>query len=104
MENLLNSRFKSYKEAWYNYHRKGLDIMHQNTGVALNTMLEALKEVDKTNTAYPNSIGISMFVTAKSDELINIFQNGDRTQKSTIYDILRKLDPSNGGKYNVLRG
>jgi len=104
IENLLNPRFKSFKEAWYNYHRKGLDVMHQNTGLALVTMVDALKEVDKTNTAYPNSIGILMFITAKSDEVITILKNGDRTQKNTVYDIMRKLDPSNSGKYSVIRG
>jgi len=104
IENLLNPRFKSYKEAWYNYHRKSLDIMYENSGQALATMLEALKEVDKTNTAYPNSIGIQLFVTAKGDEIIDIFKNADRTQKNAVYDIMRKLDPSNSGKYTVIRG
>ncbi len=104
MENLLNPRFSSFNEAWYNYHRKSLDIMYQNTGVALATMVDALKQVDKTNTGYPNSIGIIMFVTAKSDEVIDIIKNGDRTQKNAVYDIMRKLDPANSGKYSVLKG
>ncbi len=104
MENLLNTRFKSFKEAWYNYHRKSLDVLHSNPGLALTTMVEALKEVDKTNTSYPNSIGVLMFVSAKSDEIVEILKNGDRTQKNAVYDIMRKLDPSNSGKYSVIRG
>ncbi|MEP6646208.1 MAG: DUF4835 family protein, partial [Saprospiraceae bacterium] len=97
-------RFKSFKEAWYNYHRKSLDVMHQNPGLALATMVDALKEVDKTNAAYPNSIGVLMFVSAKSDEIVDILKNGDRVQKNAVYDIMRKLDPSNSGKYNAIRG
>ncbi|MEP6795734.1 MAG: DUF4835 family protein [Saprospiraceae bacterium] len=104
MENLLNTRFKSFKEAWYNYHRKSLDVLHSNPGLAMTTMVEALKEVDKTNTSYPNSIGVLMFVTAKSDEVVEILKNGDRTQKNAVYDIMRKLDPSNSGKYSTIRG
>ncbi|MBK9981624.1 MAG: DUF4835 family protein [Saprospiraceae bacterium] len=104
MENLLNTRFKSFKEAWYNYHRKSLDVLHSNPGLALSTMVEALKEVDKTNTSYPNSIGVLMFVSAKSDEVVEILKNGDRTQKNAVYDIMRKLDPSNSGKYSAIRG
>lgn len=103
MENLLNARFKSFNEAWYNYHRKSLDILHSNPGLAMNTMLEALREVDKTNTAYPTSIGVIMFMTAKSDEIVEIFKNGDRTQKSAVYEIMRRLDPSNSQKYSALR-
>jgi hypothetical protein len=30
-------------------------------------------------------------------------KNADRTQKNAVYDIMRKLDPSNSGKYNALR-
>lgn len=104
IENLLNSRFRSFREAWYNYHRKSLDVMHANPGLAISTMVEALREVEKTNASYPNSVGVLMFVTAKSDEIVEIMKNADRTQKSTVYDIMRKLDPSNSGKYNVIRG
>ena len=104
MENFLNPRFKSFNEAWYNYHRKSLDVLHRDPGLALVTMTEALKEVDKTNTAYPNSIGVIMFVTAKSDEVVEIMKNADRTQKNLVYDIMRRLDPSNSQKYAVIRG
>jgi len=103
VENMLNARFKSFKEAWYNYHRKSLDVMYTNTELAVSTMLEALKQIDKVNTAYPNSFGVIMFVTAKSDEIIEIFKNADRTRKTTVADIMRRLDPAGAGKYNVLR-
>jgi len=104
LENLLSPRFTSFREAWYNYHRKSLDIMYANPEQALATMVEALKEVEKTNVAYPNSIGIIMFISTKSEEIVDIMKNANRTQKSTVYDIMRKLDPANSGKYNVIRG
>ncbi len=103
MENLLSARFVSYREAWYNYHRKSLDVMHANSGEGVATMIEALKEVDKTNTTYPLTVTVIMFVSCKSDEIIEIMKNADRTQKNAVYDIMRKLDPSNSGKYNALR-
>lgn len=104
MENMLSPRYTSFREAWYNYHRKSLDIMYANPEQALVTMIEALKEVEKTNTAYPNSVGILMFLSAKSDEIVEIMKNASRTQKSAVYDIMRKIDPSNSGKYNSIRG
>jgi hypothetical protein len=103
-ENLLTARFKSFNEAWYNYHRKSLDVMHSNTELGINTMVDALREVDKTNTNYPNSIGVLMFLTAKSDEIVEIMKNASRTQKTTVYEFMRRLDPSNSGKYNAIRG
>jgi hypothetical protein len=102
-ENLLSPRFASFRQAWYNYHRKSLDMMHVDPQQALVTMLEALKEVEKTNTSYPNSIGVLMFLTAKSDEIVEVMRNGTRTQKTAVYDIMRKIDPANSVKYNALR-
>lgn len=103
IENMLNSRYKPFREAWYNYHRKSLDLLYTNPEQSLTTMLEALRQVDKTNTTYPNTIGIIMFVSAKSDEIVEIFKSADRTKKNAVYEIMRKLDPSGAGKYNVLR-
>ena len=103
MENMLSPRYTSFRQAWYNYHRKSLDIMHADVQQALVTMVEALKEVEKTHVNYPNTIGILMFVTAKGDEIVEIMKNANRTQKTTVYDIMRKLDPSNSVKYNAIR-
>jgi hypothetical protein len=102
-ENMLSPRFTSFRQAWYNYHRKSLDIMYTDPQQAIVTMVEALKEVEKTNAAYPNSIGVLMFLTAKSDEIVEIMRNASRTQKTTVYDIMRKLDPANSAKYNAIR-
>jgi len=102
-ENMLSPRFASFRQAWYNYHRKSLDLMYADPQQAIVTMVEALKEIEKTNVAYPNSIGVIMFLTAKSDEIVEVMRNASRTQKTTVYDIMRKLDPANTVKYNALR-
>jgi len=104
IENMLSPRFVSFNEAWYNYHRKGLDMMASNPTQALSVMVDALAEIDKTNKAYPNSIGVLMFLTAKSDEIVDVMKNGTRTQQTAVYDIMRRVDPANTGKYNAIRG
>ncbi len=104
MENMLSPRFTSFREAWNNYHRKSLDVMHMNLEASMATMVDALKEVEKTNAAYPNSIGVLIFLSAKSDEIVAIMKNASRTQKTAVYDTMRKLDPSNSAKYNAIRG
>ena len=103
-ENYLSPRFNSFKEAWYNYHRKSLDIMHADVDQAINTMIDALREVEKTNANYPNSAGVILFLASKSDEVVDIMKHASTTQKSTVYEIMRKLDPGNTGKYNAIRG
>lgn len=103
MENYLSPRFKSFREAWYNYHRKSLDLMYNNPGQGVVTMIDALKEVEKTNIAYPQSVGVLLFVSGKSDEIVEIMKQADRVQKNSVFEIMRKLDPSNSGKYNAIR-
>ncbi len=103
IENLVSPRFIPFREAWYNYHRKSLDVLYKDPTLSLKVMAEALKQVEKTNSSYPNSIGILMFLTAKSDEIVEIMSNGSKAQKTATYDIMRKLDPSNNTKYSVLR-
>ena len=103
VENMLSARYKTFKEAWYNYHRKSLDVMHSNLEQALTTMVDALRMVDKTHAAYPNTVGVIMFVSAKSDEIVEIFKTADRAKKTAVYEIMRKLDPSGAGKYNAIR-
>ncbi len=103
IENLLSPRFIPFREAWYNYHRKSLDMLYTNPTLSLFTMVEALKQVEKTNSDYPSTIGILMFLTAKRDEIVDIMINGSKAQRMSTYDIMRKLDPSNNSKYSVLR-
>lgn len=103
IENLLSPRFLPYREAWYNYHRKSLDMLFINPELSLQTMVEALGQVEKTNASYPNTIGILMFLTAKSEEVVDIMVNGSKTQRTATYEIMRKLDPANNAKYIALR-
>jgi hypothetical protein len=103
VENLLSPRFLAFREAWYNYHRKSLDLLYQDPALALQTMVDALKQVEKTNSSYPNTVGILMFLTAKRDEIVDIMINGNKTQRTATYDIMRKIDPSNNATYSVLR-
>jgi hypothetical protein len=78
--------------------------MYSNVDQALTTMTEALRQIEKTNTSYPNTVSIQMFLTSKSDEIVEIYKGADRTQKNSVFEVMRKLDPGNSGKYNAIRG
>ncbi len=103
IENLLSPRFSSFREAWYNYHRKSLDLLYQNPAIALQTMADALKQVEKTNSSYPSTVGIMMFLSAKRDEIVEIMVNGSKAQRMATYEVMRKIDPSNNATYSALR-
>lgn len=103
LENILNPRLKVYREAMYTYHRKGLDIMHEDMGKGKAIVMSSLKTIERANDAYPNAMIIQMFSDSKNDELLEIFIPSERAEKIKVYDILVAIDPYRAGKYNKLR-
>ncbi len=104
MENLLSPRVRSFREAMYTYHRQCLDIMHEDSELGVSNLSSALQEIDSVNKGYPNSIVIQIFGNTKADEIIEIYKKGNTFQRSQVFQMMRKIDPANASKYNVLRG
>lgn len=104
IENLLSPRARDYRQAMYDYHRQSLDIMHDNVVAGRAIMLTALETISKVNRAYPNSMILQMFTNAKSNEIIEIFKNGTREQKSKVRSIMAKVDAANASKYRTQIG
>lgn len=102
LENLQNPRFKEYREAMYQYHIQSLDVMHKDSDLGLNNMLVALTAIDAANRSYPNTIAMQVFANTKSDEIVEIFKKGDRTQKGKVKGMMRKISPAQAGKFAVL--
>ncbi|WP_143962290.1 type IX secretion system protein PorD [Litoribacter populi] len=93
------------RDAYYLYHRKGLDILGNNPEEAYKNMLEAIKKVAAANDAQPNSILAITFMDAKADEISKIFKNASMDIRKEAVDVLLKVDPNNSRKYNdILKG
>lgn len=103
IENLMSPRLSDFRKALYQYHRGSLDFMAEDLGRGIAGMTEALEQVDKARATYPNSMALRMFAVTKSDEVIEVFKGADRTTKNKIQQIMRKLDPANASKYNILQ-
>ena len=103
LENMLSPRVRPYRLALYQYHLQSLDAMHEDPETARQAMLEALTNVESVHASYPNSMAVRIFTNTKSDEILDIFKNGDRSQKTRVFQIMRKIDPANSPKYNILR-
>jgi len=103
MENLLNPRYRPYRQSTYEYHRLGLDVMSDDPDRGKAIMVSVLKEMDKVNESYPNSIVLRNFLDSKRDEIIEIFKGGSRGQKNTVYNLMARLDPSQMSNYAVIR-
>lgn len=99
IENLLSPGLRAYRKAMYDYHRAGLDVMESDHIKARAVIINALKEIDAASKKYPNSMILQMFVNSKANELVEIFKEATVSEKTTVKQILGKLDPSRGSQY-----
>ncbi len=103
IENLLNPRMRPFRQAWYDYHRLGLDIMHQDPVAGRNVILQALQAIADAARSYPNAMIIQMFANAKSNEIVEIFKPASPAEKVTLRQAMTRIDPANAAKYRNLR-
>lgn len=98
-ENLMSNRYTIIHDVYFNYYRKGLDMMYENENTARTEILNALIYMDNLNKDNPNLMIIQFFILGKSDELINLFKKAMPQDKSKAAEILSRLDVSNTNKY-----
>ncbi len=103
IENIFNPRLRNFRSAFYDYHRLGLDLMYDDADRSRATILSTMNTINDANNSYLNSMLLNLFVDTKDNELIEIFKVADRNQKSRVRSTLTRINPSNAGKYEVLR-
>lgn len=99
VENLLNTRYKSFHKVLYKYHRQGLDLMYDNVGKGSEAILASLNLLNSIYADNPTTMILPLFFDAKSDELAGIFSRAPGQEKVQAMNILEKLDPQHGTKY-----
>ena len=102
VNDMQNQVMSNYREAVYEYHRKGLDLMQSDLDNARASMLGALKKIQTSNKSKPRSILVISFLDAKKDELINVFSKGDMGVRREAFDILKELDPARTDEYRAI--
>jgi hypothetical protein len=103
IENLLSPRIRNMRQAMYDYHRQGLDVMSSDVNAGRVIMLQALDEVGKALRTYPNAMIVQMFSNAKSSEIIEVFKVASLTDKNKVVQIMSRLDAANASKYNQIK-
>ena len=102
IENLTNSQLQGIREGLYNYHRMALDRFISDPDDARVQILGMLKEIEAVKDLYTNSILIISFFDAKTNELINIFKEGNIQVRRDAYNILTKVDPTKTERYKEI--
>ena len=92
IENINNPQMVELRKNTYRYHRLALDQFEKTPDDSRQTILNTLNHVKNVWQIYPNSIFVITFFDSKSNELVNVFSEGNLGVRRQAYDILTAVD------------
>ncbi|WP_111670955.1 type IX secretion system protein PorD [Algoriphagus litoralis] len=98
----VSTIYGSIREAYYLYHRQGMDLIQIDPEAAYKNILEAIRLVAQANKLQPNGIFTITFVDAKSDEIAEVLKSAPFDIRDEAVKLLLEVDPNNARKYNEL--
>ncbi len=91
---LLSGTFDGYREAMYEYHRQGLDIMHEDPKKGKETIITSFESLKSMNDTRSNSTMMRVFFDAKAEEISKIFSDGPSVDVSKTISLLNRIGPT----------
>ena len=102
-ENLLSPVYDQYRKTMFEYHLLGLDRMVDNTREAKEVMGKAIADLQDLYNDRPNTFLIRVFMDTKSDEIVDVFSDGPRTDTSRLKEVLSNIYPSFDEKWKEIK-
>jgi hypothetical protein len=100
---LTENNGESFRQFWYDYHRKGLDEMAANADRGRTNIIAALPALTTFKTARPNSVLLQVFSDAKLDEVIAIYSKATTQEKQEGYKMLSNLYPAESIRLEAIK-
>ena len=98
MENHTNSAYSALHEAYYNYHRMGLDMMTKDQTQARQAVITSLRNLLQVHKARTNLLSVQQFVDVKIQEIVSIFSPAPPQEQKEVYDLIKEISPINAVK------
>ncbi|MEX0722380.1 MAG: DUF4835 family protein [Gracilimonas sp.] len=100
---LVSTTYRPLREAYYQYHRLGLDLFVENPVEARQNVLDALKEIQNTKRRSTSNYLFDIFFDSKSREIASIFENAETNIRIEAYEVLRQTDQGHLSEYEKLQ-
>ena len=100
---LTENNGDTFRQFWYDYHRRGLDEMAANADRGRTNIITALPALTKLKSARPTSILLQLFSDAKLDELIGIYSKATSQEKQEGFKELSNLYPAAGNRLEAIK-
>lgn len=98
IEEINNPKYQPFREGFYQYHYRGLDLLATKPEAAFRNMaslIEKIAELKKTSN--PKSILFRTFFEAKYEELAEVFK---RYPDTSLLQLLTAVDPAHLNAYD----
>ena len=99
IDNLLSNTFAEYRQAMYEYHRLGLDVMADNAIQAKEKISGSIRLLGVLNNKRPNSFLLQTFFDAKADEIASVFSDGPKYDIRQLTSTLNRIAPIHNSKW-----
>lgn len=103
LSSYTDSNTAGIRRLLYNYHRKGLDEMVTSPDKGRAVITESLAELGKIYNTAPMSVALSIFRDTKLDELVNIYSKASQTERTTVFDLLSPIYPTDTERLNSIK-
>ena len=91
---LLANTYAEYRTALYEYHRLGLDVMHEDVLAGKNMIAESLEKLKVMNNRRNNSLLLRTFFDSKADEISSVYSGGPPYEDSAeLIETLNSIAP-----------
>ena len=95
MENHINSAYSPLHEAYYNYHRMGLDMMTKDQTQARQAIISSLRSLLQVHKTRSNILSVQQFIDVKIQEIVSIFTPAPPQEQKEVYEIIKEISPIN---------
>ncbi|NND72897.1 MAG: DUF4835 family protein [Rhodothermales bacterium] len=100
VEEVLDPRFRELRQAYYLYHRRGLDLFVSKIEDSRLNVLEAIQSLKAVYDVNARSYVMDLFFAAKYQEIVEILR--DSPVGGEAYDLLTEMDLSHVADYGIL--
>jgi Domain of unknown function (DUF4835) len=100
VSDLMNDKFRAFREAFYNYHYNGLDIFNNKKyrAIALENIANLVHTLEELRTKVDlNTTLIRAFFDAKNGEIADYLKY---TNDPSLFTTLKKIDPRHLTRYD----
>ena len=102
IENLLSTDFEVMRDFYYQYHREGLDNFTEKPDFVREYITESILALRTGWNQRQRGYLFQIFFDTKTDEIVNIFSQGNIMQGDELVNLLSEMSPNDIDKWKKI--